>query len=143
MSGDNMKIEVEGLKEFDELLGRLPAKLEKKYLKKIVRDAIRKALPAMKAAAPVDVDPPQSKWSKLYGRLKANLKVRPTKARKGSAGAGITSGDSFWGYFIENGTRFMPARPWFVKTFEAEAPKIIEHVEATAAEALKNEWKIK
>lgn len=48
-----------------------------------------------------------------YGHLKGNIKVAPVKAQKINAVVyKVTTGDAFWGYFLEFGTVRMPPHPW-------------------------------
>lgn len=41
----------------------------------------------------------------------------------------VGSGDAYWGYFLEVGTRNMPARPWMRPTFDAAAPSLVATIE--------------
>jgi len=48
-----------------------------------------------------------------YGHLRTNIRVRKVDARKATAVVyAVTTGNAFWGYFLEFGTAMMAARPW-------------------------------
>jgi HK97 gp10 family phage protein len=60
-------------------------------------------------------------WSKAdgstgkrdYGHLRDNIKVAPVRAQKINAVVyKVTTGNAFWGYFLEFGTVRMPPHPW-------------------------------
>jgi HK97 gp10 family phage protein len=54
-----------------------------------------------------------------YGRLKDNIRVREARARKDNTIVmQVTSGNAFWGRFLEFGTVKMGARPWFRPVFD-------------------------
>lgn len=48
-----------------------------------------------------------------YGHLRDNIEVGPVKAQKVNAVVyKVTTGNAFWGYFLEHGTVKMAAKPW-------------------------------
>lgn len=109
---------LKGFHDFDKLLSELPNRVENKVLQGAAMGAARVGLKSIKSAAPVSAAF-QSAASKKYGSLKNNLRVRPSRLnrKKGMRGAFITTGKSFWGYFLEKGTRYIAARPWFAPAF--------------------------
>jgi HK97 gp10 family phage protein len=58
--------------------------------------------------------------SRDYGDLRDNIRVRLAKARKeNTITYNVTTGNAFWGYFLEYGTVNMPAQPWMRPAFDA------------------------
>lgn len=61
-----------------------------------------------------------------YGHLRDNLKVRRVTVRtKGRISFQVSTGNAFWGYFLEFGTAKMQARPWMRPTSEAASSEIL------------------
>lgn len=124
---------VDGFAEFDQLLSILPQKVEENVLQSAAIGAMKIGVKAVAAAAPEDEDRPSSSsleywWRKsMYGRLKDNIKVKASKRDKntGQRGAYITTGKAFWGHFLEKGTRYIAAKPWFLPAFSSVKDKII------------------
>lgn len=138
-----VKVEFQNFKEMEALLGSLSRKLENKFLQNMVSDALRKAaMPVMKAAAPKHSGN-QSKASKEYGTIVKNLKVKKTKAKKNGKGAKIDTGDAFWAYILEVGTRSTPAKPWFVPAFESAKNAILNQLIPSMKRAIEREAKRK
>jgi len=51
--------------------------------------------------------------SAFYGHLNTNIRIRKVNARKANAVVyAVTTGDAFWGYFLEWGTVAMAPHPW-------------------------------
>lgn len=113
-----IKLEESGFKELDRMLSNLPKNVENRVLQRSVNKSMRKeALPAMKQAAPRHKGK-RSPASEEYKTLKQNLKVKKyRRTRRGQKGARIDTGDAFWGAIIEEGSRYIPAAPWFLPTF--------------------------
>lgn len=107
---------VKGFEEFDKLLRELPQNVENKVLQTATRKAARSVVPLIKAAAPTHTDE-RSKASKEYGTLKSNIRTSNTRGKKGQRGTRIHTGNAFWGYIYEMGSRFQAARPWFAPAF--------------------------
>lgn len=116
---------VSGFKEFSALLKELPRNVENRVLQDATNKAMRAALPQMKAAAPVHKED-RSSASKQYGTLKQNIRVsRLKRVRKGQKGTRIHTGNAFWGFIYEMGSRYQPARPFFAPAFRAMQTTII------------------
>lgn len=77
-----------GDKALSEALAALPDNLERKVLTRAMRDGGKFLLTLTQAAAPVSTDPRDTH----RGRLKATLKLRPLRRRKGRVGVAIQTG---------------------------------------------------
>ena len=110
---------IHGFRELDLLLQKLPQRIENKVLQASTTAGARAMAKEVKAAAPVGAGK-QSPASKQYKRLKQNIKVAPLRIarQKGRRGSRIYTGNAFWGMFLEFGTRFIAARPWFRPAIE-------------------------
>lgn len=115
-----------GFAELDKLLTQLPRHVENKVLQQATNKALRVAVPDVKAAAPVHTGP-QSPSSKQYGTLRKNIRViRLRRVNKGQKGSRIDTGNAFWGFIIELGSRFIPASPWFAPAIRKNNTRIIQ-----------------
>lgn len=119
--------EVKGFREFDRLLKELPRTVENKILREATRDTLKEVvLQPMKDNAPRH-DGDRSPASKEYGTLRSNIRVASMKKkRKGVQGAAIHTGRAFWGYILEKGSRYIPAKPWFLPTFSAKQAEMTQ-----------------
>jgi len=123
-----MKItqKTEGFKELDAALQKLPERASGRALQSAVTSSVRKARKEIKAAAPRGQV--QSKASAQYGQLYKNLKVGKARTKKSQKAAFVSTGKSFWGFFLEYGTRTIPAKPWFVPAFERAQGAMIKQL---------------
>ena len=118
-------IKTEGFEELDKALGELPEKVAKRTLQRAVLKSMRDVRGEMSAAAPVSET--QTNMSLKYGRLRDNIKADKARNKKKSAkSAFISTGDAFWGNFVEYGTKYIPAKPWFVPKFEQLSGRILD-----------------
>lgn len=100
-------------------------RLGQKFYRSEVTSAILPARRAIYNAAPIgpddrNQDTKSGKIKLKYGKLRENIKKR--KARNysdKSKSAYISTGDAFWGFFLEFGTRYIPATGWFQKPLKA------------------------
>lgn len=123
----DMRIKLEGFAELDSALRKLPERTENKVLQAAVTGSIRQAGKEIRKSAPRSEE--QSPASLKYGRLSKNIKIsRVRSAKKGGKGAKVTIGDAFWGFFYERGTRYQPARPWFVPAFERARSAMLDEL---------------
>lgn len=122
-----MKVDMkwDGFKEFDNLLAQLPRNVEERVIQKAVNKVLKNVLPEFMRRAPKHKTGEQSKMSKEYGSILANLRVRPTRSQPGSRGARVTTGNAFWAYFFDKGTRHQPARHWYDRVFAALSEKLL------------------
>lgn len=108
---------VSGFEQAAQLLRELPPHVENNILQGATQEAMRAVLPEMKAAAPRHLDK-RSPASKKYGTLKQNIRFgRLKRVNRGEKGSRIHTGNAFWGFIYEKGSRHQPARPWFEPTF--------------------------
>lgn len=131
---------LDGLKELQNLLKELPGKVENKVLQAATHAAMREALPDFQRAAPKHKTGEQSEKSREYGSVLANLKV--VKKRRGnrhSRGTVISTGDAFWGSIYEEGSRYQPARPWFMPVFRKLQQQILGTLKSKLGEGIKRE----
>ncbi len=128
------------MKGFDEVKKRLEA-IGPEMATKAGAAALRKQANSLKAEviarSPISAEEERSKWSKLYGRLTANVKVRKGKPRKPYLVAYYVSiGSAFWGRFLEYGTVRMLARPFFGPAFRAIQSKANDQLSTELGKAL-------
>jgi HK97 gp10 family phage protein len=135
-----VNIETDGFKELDNALAKLPDNIARRALQGAVTGAMRHARNTIRAAAPVGEE--QSEASKKYGRLSKNIKVGKAKNQdKMSRSAFVNTGKAFWGYFIEKGTRYIPAAPWFVPAFESATGSILDELKKRLGDRIDKEFK--
>ncbi len=105
---------VSGFREMDLLLRQLGPKIESRVLQNSTSAGARVMAKEVKANAPKGSGK-QSAASKRYGRLLKNIRVQVLRIAKtkGRRGARVDTGQGFWGLFLEFGTRFIRAQPWF------------------------------
>ena len=116
-----------GFEQLSRVLNDLPVNVEKRVIQNATTSALREAAKEIRKSAPVGDDDNQSPASKKYGRLKRNIKViRLRRNDKGARSARIHTGRAFWGVFLELGTRYIPARPWFGPAFERSQERVLE-----------------
>ena len=114
-----------GFDEADAVLRDLPDAVENRVLQKATRAGGNVWRKLLRAAAPKHSGK-QSPASAQYGTLVRNIKtavLRKAKA-KGRRGVRVSTGAGFWGMFLEFGTRFIAARPWFRPTVEASRDEV-------------------
>lgn len=119
-----VKGEIKGGKEAAKLLDELPEKITNRVIQAAVMGAAREGAKGIRASAPTAKEP--SDASKKYGPLRKNIRVSRLKPRgRNERGAKIHTGNAFWGFIYEIGSRFQPARPWFKPRFESDRQKIL------------------
>jgi HK97 gp10 family phage protein len=134
-----MQVKLEGFKELAAALDNLPGRVEDKVLQSAVTGAIRQAGKEIRKDAPRSEE--QSTASLKYGRLSKNIKIsRVRSAKKRGKGAKITIGDAFWGFFYERGTRYQPARPWFVPAFDRARAAMLSELSKRIKEGTEKEF---
>lgn len=139
--GGMIQFEATGFKELNALLTTLTSKIENKVLASATRSAISKAKPDIVAAAPRSTGE-RSDASMNYGQLYSNIKVRAKRRKsRGSRGAVITTLPAFWGNFIELGTRYIAAKPWFLPAFKSAQEKMLNELRIKLAAGIEREAK--
>lgn len=110
-SGD---FKVSGFKEAIALLNRLPKEMQNKVITDALREGTEVVYKAIIANAPRHKGK-QSKASRMYGSILENIRMYKCKFNVPADWVifRVSTGDAFWGNFIERGTRFIAAMPWF------------------------------
>ncbi len=129
---------VDGLKELDKALNQLPDKVHNRVLQKAVTSAVRKARKEIKSSAPRGAVPSQA--SEEYGQLYKNIKVGKARTKRSRKAAFVSTGKAFWGYFLEYGTRFIPAQPWFVPAFERSQGPMMDQLKEVLRKGIDKEF---
>ena len=124
---DKVELKVGGLEQLDKLLRQLPERTERKVLQSAVTSSVREARKKIKAAAPVGQNPSSAQKKYGYGKLKKELRVlRLKRVRKNERAARIDTGNAFWAFFYELGTRKQSARPFFGNAFRSAEDAMIK-----------------
>lgn len=130
-----------GFMELDKALRELGPRVQSRVMQQAANAGMREARKAIKKSAPVGEDP-RSKQSEKYGRLKDNI-GRPKRARnkdKSTKSSYVGIGNSFWGFFLEYGTRYIPATRWFSKAFESAKGEILENARKKLGDGIEKEF---
>jgi HK97 gp10 family phage protein len=104
-----------GVKELDRLLKGLEPRVARKVIRQAMRRALRPVMAAVQRNAPVDT-----------GTLKAAIKLRAARARKRGQiilevriGEGDFKGKQFYAAMVEYGTSKQPAQGFMRRAFDA------------------------
>lgn len=121
---------IEGARELDDVLARLPDELARHVVEQALRKAANVVRDAYKANVPVSSSSPadrraRSSSGKDYGPLRDNIRTSKIKAPPGSAHMAVHNGRAFWGMFLEFGTSRQPARPYFRQAFDGNADRAL------------------
>jgi HK97 gp10 family phage protein len=123
-----VSFKISGDKELQRALNALPGKVQKKIMRGALREAAKVVAAEARARVPVET-----------GTLRDSIKVRALKGKRGSVGASVESGEgqfkdeSFYGAFIEFGTRNAPAKPFLRPAAKSKQPACV----AVVAEAIR------
>lgn len=137
-----VKFETKGFKELDDALGKLPNNIQKRVLQNAANAGMRVIRKSIIAQAPQNAGV-QSPASERYGTLKENIsKARKARVReKQRKSSYVSSGDAFWGYFLEKGTRYIPATRWFSRAVESAKDAALEKVRKSLGKGIDREFK--
>ena len=133
---------ITGLREADALLRQLHQRVETRVLQAATMAGARVIAKEVKNSAPVGAGE-QSPASKQYGRLAKNIKVAPLRSAKarGRRGARIDTGNAFWALFLEFGTRFLAARPFFRPAVDRSERAAVDKLRLTMVVGIEREAK--
>ena len=132
-------IDLKNMAEFKRELAYFSERTQNKVMASATAGALRTAIKDIKAAAPRGDVP--SNMSAKYGALHKNIKLKSYRSKgQKMRGAKITTADGFWGYFLEKGTKHIPARPWFDPAFEAAKAKVLAELQKRFYAGIKKEW---
>jgi HK97 gp10 family phage protein len=124
---------IDGIEELRASLQELGDAIAKKVAVEANRDAAEVLQGLLKKAAPFDPTFRKKYWLRknltvqtgYYGHLRDAIEVRRVKARNANYIVHkVSTGDAFWGYFLEFGTVKMGARPWFRPVLDANAKRL-------------------
>jgi HK97 gp10 family phage protein len=115
------RIKLNGATELKAALEELGTVVATKVGVKANRNAARKLAALLAGAAPYDPSTRKKYWKRKdgsvgtanYGHLRDNIRVRKIKSMNANTVRHLVStGDAFWGNFLEFGTAKMAAQPW-------------------------------
>lgn len=113
-----IRTRLEGAKELDRVLGKLPKQLRGRVLTRAVRGGANIVRKEMRGRAPVET-----------GRLRDNIVTRARRDRGASVTVSVgPARRTFYAGFIEFGTRFLPARPFLRPAFETVKFAALEEI---------------
>lgn len=117
--------QLHGFDELQRALRTLPEIVQKRVIRTAAASAMREGRRAIRDAAPRHLDK-QSPASKRYGPLYKNIRlVRLKYPIAGMFGARVDTGNAFWGYIYEIGSRYQGAVAWFAPAFRRAQTAII------------------
>jgi HK97 gp10 family phage protein len=105
---------ITGIKEIDRAL----QELEKNVAKKVIRQAMRKAMKPVKQQ--VEANAPR-----VTGKLAGNVKIKAIKKSRTKIGIRVQigakefTGETFYGAFLEYGTKDIPAKGFMRQAFDS------------------------
>ena len=120
------RIKIDGIEELDAQLVRLGSQVATEIAEEAVQASANALAEQWRLAAPYAPGYRIKSWATKagvsrasYGHLRDNIRVFPLKSVKVTfVGYRVTTGDAFWGYFLEYGTIKMRARPWARPTLD-------------------------
>lgn len=139
---------LEGAKELQDLLLRLPARVQKNAVNQAMRAGGAIVRDAAKADAPVGKRKGRKRFyvsrktgkrvqANDYGALKKNIRVQKVRGTDGRYV--VTDGSAFWGMFYEFGTKRQPPRPFLRPAFDRVREKALATVIRTIGPRIENE----
>lgn len=134
MPKNTVSIDLDGMKELEAAL----LQMDKAVAGRIGRKAVRE--PALVLRTVLSLTAPYLPGRRdhrgvSYGHLRDNLKVVSVRARKpGMILYRVSTGDAFWGNFLELGTAHMPAHPWM----RPQVDKMTGEIVATKVNVLRD-----
>ena len=130
-------VRVDGLAELERALAELGPEATKAG-RAALRATANEVRDAVAAAAPVGTGPTERRRRLKsgtisvadYGRLRDNIRTREERARaENTIVMRVSTGNAFWGRFLEFGTRKMAARPWFRPAWDAASNTALRTLE--------------
>ena len=115
---------VTGFKEMEKVLKELPPTLARKQLRQAVRAGATAVRRNVKSAAPTGAGTEHP----TYGRLKDNIRITLNRRSRAPVHYWVHTDRAFWGMFIEFGTRYIAAKPWFRPAFEQAQAAAISRI---------------
>lgn len=120
-----MRMELKGARELEQALEALGKQTATRIGRKAVRDSAKHLQASLILTAPYRPGA-RPKRSGQYGHLRDNLKVVTVRAKKpGLLLYRVSTGDAFWGNFLEFGTVNLAPRPWMRPAVDREKTAIV------------------
>jgi HK97 gp10 family phage protein len=120
-----LSLDLEGGPELERALLALGKKVATRIGRKAVRDPTRFLQAEMTLVAPY-LEGARPGRSGQYGHLRDNLKVVSVRSKApGLLLYRVTTGNAFWGNFLEFGTVNIAAQPWMRPTVDRNTSRII------------------
>lgn len=134
-----VKIETQGFDELKAAFKLMPPQVQNQVLASGVLAGAKVIQRAAQAAAPRGGVQNRSQSSFIYGRLFANLRARGLRKRKDTSRAAVvTRGRSFWGDFLNRGTRYIPATHWYDNVLKTQAPIALQTMKEQMVKRIKS-----
>ncbi len=122
-----MRLELHGGTDLEAALAALGKDVATRTGQRAVRNSSTALREELVATAPFRPGRRMRPGGADYGHLRDNLKVRKVRAKKpGLVLYRVSTGDAFWGNFLEFGTVNMAARPWMRPTVDRMKGKLVE-----------------
>lgn len=120
-----IKTKISGIEEAKSQLAHLPRKFQQEILIDAVRGATEIIHSEVLTRSPVEKDGKRSLSSLKYGRLVENVRMFKLRFNipEGVIIFRVSTGDAFWGRFLEYGTKKMLAKPWFRPALDASVTR--------------------
>jgi HK97 gp10 family phage protein len=151
---DRVEMHVEGFKEIEKMMRRLPASVSKKHARRATRQGIALVRDHIKQNAPI-----RDKADKTYrdgrkrpkpGRLRRLVRIRSRRGKRGYLKFSLfypvpegTQGDNpknaFYWRFVEFGTKYIPANPFIQRAVDRNFPRIVRKVITETNKGLREE----
>jgi len=133
-----LEVKVEGLRELDAALKKLPDEIEKKVLMQALYAGTQPIIKSAKAKAPVALKPYRGYKGKYYifpGTMRDAIRAARGKKEPGTfryhiGPMKIKGIDVFFWRFLEFGTKFISKRPFLGPGFDQSVERGIEVVKA-------------
>jgi HK97 gp10 family phage protein len=136
---------LDGGKELEQALKQLGPEVATKVGASGLRQATNILRNGLRAAAPVGRGSTKKTWktkagtsnSADYGHLRDNIKTKKQRSRSAhSLRFIVTTGNAFWGKFLEFGTRKMSAKTWFKPAVDRIMPRAAESIVSEVRKAI-------
>lgn len=126
MARSTISVDLAGAKELEAALDNLGKAVATRIGRKAVRDPANLLKVVLTLTAPY-LPGRRDHRGRYYGHLRDNLKVVSVKAKKpGLILYRVSTGDAFWGNFLERGTVKMSAKPWMRPTVDRMTGEIVD-----------------
>jgi len=128
-----MDYKLEGFAETDRFFQEAPKRVRSRILQAIVNSGASVIRKRVRAEAPKSSGD-QSPASKRYGSLRSNINNRVWRglSNPNVKGVSVNTGNAFWGYILQYGSRYITGTGWFSKAVEKAVPQAVATMESRA-----------